>query len=182
MMKQVYGVISQILYKKRSQFAIPTQLGLAVTSACNIKCAYCMRETFKPKPAIMRLNQFRKLLKNMPFIQGVCIMGLCEPLLNPDLKHIIELAGINDKGIALTTNGTIPFEEGLLSRLKYVGDMVFSIDSPDPQTFKAMRGGANLSSVMVNMRSVLQWKKDNGRGRFDNPPIHINAVISEKNF
>ena len=84
-------------------------------------------------------------------------MGLCEPLLNPDLKQILEWSGVNKKGIALTTNGTISFDDELLRELKYVGDMVFSIDSPDPQTFTEMRGGADLSTVMDNMKAVLQW-------------------------
>ena len=71
-------------YERRDLQAIPTQLGVCLTDACNIKCKICMRETFKPPKGSFTLKKMKDLLRKMPYISVVCIMGLFEPLLNPE--------------------------------------------------------------------------------------------------
>lgn len=36
--------------------------------------------------------------------------------------------------------------------------------------------------VMGTFKSVIEWKRKNGLGKLDNPPIHINAVITQQNI
>jgi radical SAM protein with 4Fe4S-binding SPASM domain len=116
----------------------------------------------------------------MPYIQGVCIMGLCEPLLNPNLPEMIKWLKSSGYSISLTTNGTVMIKA--FDMLRLVDDFVFSIDSPDPKTFEYLRGGAKLDKVLQNFRNVIDWKRANGLKKTDNPPIHINSVITRKNF
>lgn len=119
----------------------------------------------------------------MPYISGVCIMGLCEPLMNPQTPEI--LRWLKDQGhyqVSFTTNGMIPLSHDALDALLRVDDMVFSIDTSDSETFHYLRGGADLNRVMENLGRLLEFKRERGLGRLDNPPIHINAVITSKNF
>jgi radical SAM protein with 4Fe4S-binding SPASM domain len=174
---------SMALYNRRSQWAIPPNLGLALTHTCNIRCPYCMREQYKPEKAQMSLADVQRLVKRMPYVSGVCVMGLCEPFLNPDTPDILRwIKDVAGKSISLTTNGMIVLDDDKLDALTRVDDFVFSIDSPDPETFKFLRGGADLAKVMANFERLLEYKRSRGLGRSDNPPIHINAVITSRNF
>lgn len=178
--RRMWGVLASVLYKTHSEYAVPTNLGVAVTSQCNINCKYCMRQEFKPHGGHMSLKRLRWLLKEMPYISGVCIMGLCEPYLNPELPEMLKWLKSNGYSISLTTNGTIPIED--IEALTCVDDFVFSIDTNDPETFRYLRGGAELDDVVCNLDRVIKWKRKHGLTATDNPPIHINSVITQQNI
>lgn len=181
--RKYYTKKAMRLYKNRSIKAIPTQLGLCMTHLCNIKCKICMRETYKPPKGQITLPQIKNLMPRMPYISGVCIMGLCEPLLNPETPRIIQWLKLKGEyGLSLTTNGMVDINHEILESFQYIDDMVFSIDSPDPETMRAQRGGADLDRIMKNMNKVLDYKRDHGLGAYDNPPIHINAVMTHDTF
>jgi len=170
-------------YERRDLQAIPTQLGVCLTDACNIQCQYCMRETFKPPKGKLTLQKVKEILRKMPYISGVCIMGLCEPLLIPETPEIIRW--LKDEGgysIGFTTNGMVDFTENMLDSFTRIDDMVISIDSANPATMKEQRGGADLDRIMSNLSRALDWKRAHGLGADDNPPIHINAVMTRKSF
>jgi len=142
-----------------------------------------MREKYKPPQGMLKLEQIKALLKKMPYINGVCIMGLCEPFLNPETPNV--LRWLKDEGkysISITTNGMVDLNEDKLDALLRANDMVFSIDTSEPETFKYLRGGADLKRVTSNMERLIKYKKDRGMKKMDNPPIHINAVVTSKNF
>jgi radical SAM protein with 4Fe4S-binding SPASM domain len=179
---RVYGYGAQFLYSAGHQWAIPTQLGLCLTSKCNLRCAYCMRETVRPPEGALSLGDVRYILKTNPTIKGVCIMGLCEPFLNIYTPRIVRWLKEQGYSVSLTTNGTIPRSPNKLDALTFVDDFVFSIDTHDPETFTYLRGGAHLPAVMRHLEKVIEFKMLNGRAKADRPPIHINAVITEHNF
>lgn len=165
-----------------TQFAVPTTLGVCITSKCNIKCVYCMRESFVPKGDKITLEQLKEILKKAPYIRGVCIMGLCEPLLHPEIKEMLYWLKKNGYSISLTTNGTIKIDEEMFWALTNVDDFVISIDTTEPKTFKYLRGGADFKKVWDNLKFIIEQKKSHKLGRYDNPPMHINAVITKENI
>lgn len=110
-------------------------------------------------------------------------MGLCEPFMNPQASEIVRW--LKDSGkysLSLTTNGMVLLTEDKLDALLRVDDLVFSIDTAEPSTFHYLRGGADLNIVMRNLQRMIEYKCKLGLGKSDNPPIHINAVITEANF
>lgn len=171
------------LYRIHSDWAVPRALGICLSNKCNIRCPYCMREQYKPPKGMITLDQVKRLVRRMPYIEGVCIMGLCEPFLNPDtpaiLRWLKDEAGLS---ISFTTNGMVELDEDKLDALLRVDDFVFSMDSADPETFAFLRGGADLGKVRANLDRLLEYKRARGLGRMDAPPIHINAVITSRNF
>lgn len=178
--RKMWTAMAIALYKSRSTFAIPTSLEICVTPACNIRCKYCMREQFTPPGKPMTLETLQYILSRMPYIGDICIQGLCEPFLNPELPAMVRWLKTNGYRIALTTNGTIPIKD--MEMLRYVDDMVFSIDTNNQETFTYLRGGAKLDKVMENLENVIKYKKEHNLGQCDNPPIHINSVITRKNI
>jgi radical SAM protein with 4Fe4S-binding SPASM domain len=180
--RKMWRETARLLYKKHSQYAVPTTLGICLTGLCNIRCPYCMRETFQPK-GVMTLEKVKQIMHSAPYISGVCIMGLCEPFMNPEAPNVVRyLREESGRKVALTTNGMVPLTDDRIDCLLRVDDFVISIDTNDPETFRYLRGGADLTRVMDSLHRVIEFKHQRGLGRYDNPPIHINAVITSKNF
>ncbi len=181
--RKLWGYPASLLYKKHLPYAVPRNLGICLSDKCNIRCPYYMREEFKPPKGTITLAQVKDLVHRMPYLEGVCIMGLCEPFLNPEtpdiLRWIKDEAGLS---MSFTTNGMVELTEDRLDALTRVDDFVFSMDTSDPETFKILRGGANFDTVMENLLRLLEYKRARKLGRMDNPPVHINAVITSQNF
>lgn len=182
MRRMIWRGIGYVLHRIRSPFAVPTALGLCLTHLCNIKCVYCMRQTFTPKAGNMSLENIKYLLKKMPYISTITIQGLCEPYLNPEAPAIIFWLKQEGYHISYTTNGTIPLTGERLRCLRCVDDFVISMDTSNPETFTFLRGGAQLNVVMRNLQRVVEMKRNLGLSKHDNPPMHINAVITALNF
>jgi len=142
-----------------------------------------MRESFHPQKGPMTLGQVKGLLHKTPYVSGICVMGLCEPFMNVEAPDIVRwLKDVGGYKIALTTNGMVPLTEDRLNCLLRVDDFVISMDTNDAKTFNFLRGGADLNRVMKSLDTVIEFKRERGLGRYDNPPIHINAVITTLNF
>lgn len=178
----VWKAVAVLLYRFHSSYSIPTGLVLSLTHRCNIDCVYCMRQSFKPPEGDMTLDNVQKLMKKMPYINNVVIQGLCEPYLNPEAPAIIRWLKNEGYFISFTTNGTIPLTGERLDCLRCVDDFVISIDTADPEVFRYLRGGAELETVFENFKRVINMKRRLGLKKTDNPPMHINAVITSKNF
>lgn len=146
-------------------------LRLSVISACNLRCIYC-----KPKPdgsGTRRLTdrnrtEFVRFLYEQYGLSQVRVTG-GEPLLYPRLLELIEsLREIAPAlGLAMTTNA-----QGLADRaesLRNVGldRLNISIDSLDPDRYRAMTGG--------ELRPVLEGIDAAIAAGF--PPPKLNSVV-----
>lgn len=180
--RTIYRTFAYFLHRFHSPICIPTGLGLCLTSECNLKCVYCMRESFKPPKGRLTLKQVQYLIKKMPYISNITVQGLCEPFLNPETPQILNWLKSQGMFISFTTNGAVPLTPERLECLKSVDDFVMSFDTYNPETFAELRKGTTLKAVRDNFERLVEWKKKNGRTVNDNPPIHINAVISAKNI
>ena len=171
------------LWRDRSLKAVPTGIGICVTDKCNLGCRYCMRSTFKPPKGEFTVEKVKLLLDRMPYVNSVCIMGLAEPLLNPHIADIVRYIK-DERGmkVFMTTNGMVPIDDDIMDCLTRVDDFVISIDTFDDETQKFLRPGTSLPVMMGQLMQVLKFKRERGLGVEDNPPIHINAVITRQNF
>jgi len=130
----------------------------------------------------MTLERVKLLMTKMPYVNNVCIMGLCEPFMNPECPEILEYLKNEGLFISFTTNCTVPLVGKRLESLGFVDDLALSIDTADPETFAYLRGGAKLDVVMENLERIIKWKREQGLTSTDKPSIYVNAVITSLNF
>jgi radical SAM protein with 4Fe4S-binding SPASM domain len=102
--------------------------------------------------------------------------------MNPETPAIVKWLKSQGYFISLTTDGMVSLTGERIDCLRCVDDFVISIDTYDPETFNYLRGGAKLPIVMENFRRVIEMKRSLGLHKYDNPPMHINAVITSLNF
>jgi len=150
-------------------------LRLSVTDRCNLRCIYCM-----PEGGIKIINR-KELLTFEEIIRVTRILSCLgikkiritggEPLLRGDIIRLIggigKTNGIED--LSLTTNGTLlskyaePLYRAGIKRINV------SIDSLDPQKFRAITRGGDLKQVLDGVSKAVVTGFE---------PVKINVVIT----
>lgn len=145
---------------------------LSVTDRCDFRCVYCMSEemTFLPRDEVLSLEEIALLAR--AFVElGVEKIRLTggEPLVRRDIGMLVEEIGTLEglKDFSMTTNGS-----GLVkhaARLKAAGmsRLNISLDSLDPERFKALTRTGELAKVIAGIRAA----RDEGFR------IKLNAVV-----
>ncbi len=168
----------------------PSELFLEVSAKCQLRCRMCAT-SFDPRRRSMNgsadsgaapfltLDSIDRLEPVLPGVIKAYLMGNGEPLLNPDF---LEIAGhLHDHGIWTTfnTNGLL-LDENIAARLVEtgVGQVVFSIDSSDPDIYRSIRG-ADLETAVHNLRTLVRLKESASAVR---PHIMIAAVAMKSNI
>jgi MoaA/NifB/PqqE/SkfB family radical SAM enzyme len=83
----------------RCDFEVPAKLDMVVvdiTTYCNLKCAGCVRsilvENGSWKNRHMSVENYRKLVDDLPPATLFCPQGLGEPTMHPQIVEIIKIA------------------------------------------------------------------------------------------
>ena len=132
---------------------------VSVTDRCDFRCVYCMAEdmTFLPKRDLLTLEELDRLCGAF-IARGTTKIRLTggEPLVRRDLMRLIEsLSRHLDSGalheLTLTTNGSLLHRHAAQLANAGVRRINVSMDSRDPQTFKAITRRGDLSVVMKGL-------------------------------
>jgi len=134
-------------------------LRVSVTDRCDFRCVYCMAEdmAFLPKRDLLTLEEFDRLC-TVFIAKGVRKLRLTggEPLVRKNVMHLVRgLSRHLDSGaldeLTLTTNGS------QLSRFAHeladcgVRRINVSLDTLDPQKFRAVTRWGDLDKVMAGL-------------------------------
>jgi cyclic pyranopterin phosphate synthase len=139
-----------------------TYLRVSVTDRCDFRCVYCMPEhmTFLPKADLLSLEELERVCA--AFIrEGVGRIRLTggEPLVRRDVLSFIERLGarIGAGGLeelTLTTNGSQLSRFADKLRAAGVKRVNVSLDTRDPDKFRAITRWGNLSKVMAGIEAA----------------------------
>ncbi len=149
-------------------------LRVSLTDRCNLRCVYCMPEEGVPSLGhnnILTLEEIA-LVVRIAAERGIKHIRLTggEPLVRKGITWLIreikQTPGI--KSVALTTNATLLAR--MAPELKEAGlDRVnISLDSLDPQQYRAITRRGNLSDALAGIEAALAY---------DFSPVKINVVV-----
>lgn len=153
-------------------------LRISVIDRCNYRCPYCMpadlfgeNHEFLPRAHWLTAGEIKRVAS--VFLQlGVKKLRLTggEPLLRRDIVEIVaglaELSGAED--LAITTNGSRLAEHADALKKAGLKRITVSLDSLDPEVFKAMNGGRGELDVVL---------KGIEAARAAGFPIKLNTVV-----
>lgn len=156
-----------------------SDLRISVVDRCNFRCPYCMPEDqyprdheFLSKAERLRFEEVERLAGIFAGL-GVHKLRLTggEPLLRRDLPELVRrlaaIPGIDD--IALTTNGSLLAANAEALRAAGLKRLTLSLDTLDPDTFRAMSGGrGDIAGVLAAIVAA-------ERAGFG--PLKINCVV-----
>lgn len=151
-----------------------TYVRVSVTDRCNYRCTYCMPAEgldWMPKEALLSYEEVGRIVRVLASM-GVSAVRLTggEPTVRRDLPELIEvlssISGLRD--IAMTTNGHLL--EKQVSTLAEAGltRVNISLDTLDPDQFRTMTRGGDLSRVLRAIRASIHAGLT---------PVKVNAVM-----
>ena len=158
----------------------PTQVQIEPTNGCNLKCIMCMRTTDKEKDILkdMSIDEFIRILDQIPTLERIQLNGLGEPLLNKDIVKMIKEAKKRNIFVIITTNGTV-LNKKLIKELVEGGldCLKISLDSPIKEKYKTIRG-FDLDKVIENLKELIKEK-----GRVNAKlKVGLNSILMRNNI
>lgn len=142
-----------------AQGRIITYLRLSVTERCNYRCGYCTPPQAPADGDALQADEVVRLVAIFARL-GVRRVRLTggEPLLRSDIvelaRGIKSLPGIEE--LALTTNGHLLERMGPALLAAGVGKLNVSLDTLDPERFRALTGGpGEISRVLAGIDTCL---------------------------
>ncbi len=150
-------------------------LRISVTDRCNFRCTYCMpldEYEWIHKSEILTFEEITRAARIFTNL-GVKKIRLTggEPLLRQNLEDLIaHLADLMNVELCLTTNGALLAEKATSLRQAGLRRINVSIDTLNPEKFRALTQRGNLEPVLEGLFAARDAKLD---------PIKINAVIEK---
>jgi radical SAM protein with 4Fe4S-binding SPASM domain len=163
--------------------ALPTELQLEVTGACNLACKMCLvryRPKLGRKSGAMCFHAFRDVVDALPDLRKLTLQGLGEPLLAPDFFRMVEYATARGIRTGFNTNGTFltpPASERLVAL--GVDWLHVSLDGATRQTYESIRDGSDYGVVTRNIRALVGARRRLGSNR---PTVQIVFVAMRRNL
>src|SRR5262249_51220101 len=132
----------------------PATITLEVTSACNLKCVFCALtqniSSTSSWPIHLSETFWKKLKSEITrYKPRVILTGFGEPTLHPRFYSLLLDLESAKVQFSFSTNG-IAIRASLLELIKNLGNLCHvnvSIDSPDPDLYRKLRG-ADINKVL----------------------------------
>jgi MoaA/NifB/PqqE/SkfB family radical SAM enzyme len=150
----------------------PRQIRIEASSACQLRCPSCPTTTKATERVVgrgwLRLDDFRKLVDDNPWVEEIELSNYGEIFLNPQLSWIMEYA--HQRGVALTCDNGANFnhvsDEALEALVKFgFRSLTCSIDGASADSYGVYRVGGDFDRVIGNIRR-LNYYKDRYQSRF----------------
>jgi len=172
-----WSEVFQALHVKKEKMPLPAVIQLEPTTRCNLRCIMCTRCTLNPTRLNkdLSLEDFKKIIKQIPTLRWVKLQGMGEPFLNPELHDILEFGANNRIKFTTITNGIILDKN--IELIKYFDEIRISIDTTNERLYRNIRKGGNLKKVLSNIEEIVSFRNDHNL----NTRIGITAVITHLN-
>ena len=139
---------------------LPTKLQLETTNRCNLGCIECYRTNldFKAKIGDLTFNDFRKILDQFPYLRGVSLFGLGEPLMNRELGDMLQYLRHDRPNVRpyITTNATLLDRERVAMLVKHRVDLTVSLNAATADTYQRTSGSKRyeLAEISDNLKRL----------------------------
>lgn len=134
---------------------LPVMVQVEPTIHCNIQCQMCVNPIMNRAKMHMSLEQFKKIVDDLPPLKKMSLVGAGEPLMNPSLFEMIAYANSKHIEIGFATNGMLLDEEMcakvIASGARWVN---ISVDSASPKKYEKIRRGADFNKLIKNIRNL----------------------------
>jgi radical SAM protein with 4Fe4S-binding SPASM domain len=162
--------------------ALPTELQVEVTGACNLACEMCLVR-YRPKlgrsEGAMSFATFKSIVDELPALEKITLQGLGEPLLAPDLFRMIQYAAARGVRMGFNTNGTFLTRERAERLVRAGLDWLhISVDGATADTYERIRHGSNFARVRKNIIGLVEAMRDLEASR---PAVQLVFVAMRRN-
>jgi MoaA/NifB/PqqE/SkfB family radical SAM enzyme len=142
------------------------------TTRCNFTCGFCAGRSMRQGD--LGWDTFERFLAVNPDLKYVELQGEGEPLMHPRFFDMVAACRARGIRVSLITNGSM-FTREKVDRLieEAVGSVHISLESPDEDEFRAIRGG-KFSKVVEGIRLLIQRRRDLGK---EQPTVGFSVTV-----
>lgn len=160
---------------------LPRNMVIETTTRCNLRCKQCARLEDRYALADLEMETFSRLKPLFPHLQEVALYGHGETFLHKQFFSMLEELKRHDIFVYITTNGML-VRETVAERLVdlQLDRLSFSLDAATPDLFRDIRRGADLDTILANIRRLNTLKKQAGRD--DKPVLSIMYCAMKSNI
>lgn len=171
------GIKFKFKIKPKFLWNDPHALIIDTTLLCNNSCSFCWRSNFpeylkeknkKIKQKSMPFNIYKKIIDDACQYRSIHWLSLCgpmgEPMMNDRIEDFFEYAYKKNHfaQIVINTNGLAIHKRDISRLLNSIHEFSISVDSIQPETYEKIHGHSNLKQVIENIKSLVEYKKNNG--------------------
>jgi MoaA/NifB/PqqE/SkfB family radical SAM enzyme len=153
------------------------------TNQCNLDCRTCIRNAWNTEMGFMSDATFECFLESLERLSPpptVFFGGLGEPLAHPQVIEMVRRVKSLGARVELITNGTLLNERRSRGLIEAGLDLLWvSIDGATPESYADVRLGAELPSIIANMRRFRRMRPPSHRPK---PAIGIVFVAMKRNI
>src|SRR4030066_775547 len=164
-------------------FGLPRFVQIETTTKCNLGCRYCERNKDESRVvnSDMSLDFFSSIVSQLRYpTQCIQLVGLGEPLLNPEIFSMIHFAKKKGFEVSLIDNFTLIDRDKSLALINSgLSFLYVSFDSVSKNTFEEIRTGACFEKVVENIKLFVKTKKE---AKAKKPDFLFKSTISQSNF
>ncbi|MFZ5611034.1 MAG: tungsten cofactor oxidoreductase radical SAM maturase [Bacillota bacterium] len=159
------------------------KLYIEVTTHCNFACITCIRNSWRDELSHMSRETFESIKKALPELTNLeCVHfgGFGEPFSHPGIFDM--LSSVKEMGLKaeIITNGSLLNDAVADKLIDLKVDIVFvSLDAPDKDEYDRIRQGADFSSVLDNIRGLVERKN---KAKSIYPELGIEFVAMKNNY
>lgn len=149
-----------------------THLQIEPTTRCNFTCGFCAGRHLPQED--LDFDRFLATLDAFPELEHVELQGEGESLLHPRFADMVDAIRGRGARVSFITNGSLlkpTTVDHLLDR--GVDKISVSIESPDPDAFRAIRGG-KLDKVVRNLEHLIAERARRGLRR---PVVGLSITV-----
>lgn len=163
--------------------ALPEEIQLEVTGACNLRCKMCL-VSYRPElgrsEGALSFETFRVLVDGNPGLRRITLQGLGEPLLADGLDRMIDYAASRRITVGFNTNGMLLTERRAERLVRAgLGWLHVSLDGARAATYEGIRGRGRFERVARNVRGLVRVRRRLGAGL---PSISLVFVAMRRNL
>ena len=137
----------------------PVRLNLEITLDCNLNCKMCTRQNFQINKKNMTADEFKHIIDNIGKLEYLSILGLGEPMINPDFWKMLNKTEQSNLEVMFITNGTLLTEQNIKKLTKNIDTISFSIEDTTEEGFQDIRG-YSLKKILNNLRNLTRMRPD----------------------
>ena len=148
------------------------------TNACNLRCPLCPTSELKRIKGFLPLENFKKIVDDIPALKSINFGWSGEPLLNKDIFKMVKYASSKGIETGISTNTIFLnqyIDEALNSGLD---DLIVCLDGASKETHEKYRIGSDFESIKNNIQEFCQEKK---RRNFKKPRVTLQCLLTKYN-
>ncbi len=182
MIKKINKILNKVenVLLRNYVFSLPRYAQIEPTNLCNQKCKMCPRNThLDVSHNTMKLDDFKKIINQIPSIENLSLSGLGEPLFCHDLFEMIKFA--KSRGIITSTTsncGIMTKEKAEALIMSGLDHFKISLDSLNPSIYHSIRQ-AELVPSLQGIRDFMEVKNNL---KSKSPSVWFNSIIMKDNY